>query len=470
MRTSINSALSAALTGFMLLSAQSAFSAKPDPDDPASIRGRNAPSAYDWSNKKTSNDKDADGIPDSIEEKPLNFGSVSITLKPDRKDVIILMDSVGADNSNKPTEEALAIFFKAFNAAPVKGLRGQTGIALHLITINPGALLDSKTNIGKFVNNEYDWSDLDFVKQYTIKTYNLQNVPSVYHYCLSCYSYGGTDSSGISRNKGATYAGFRTGGIDFICSLSGSQSNIQYAGMTGGTIMHEFGHNLGLTHGGYDHLNFKPNYISIMNYHFQFNGIMRSNGKAGIYDYSSVLLNPIDERKVNEKAGLGPKSSGLGTKVSYPGLIDPVTITITGDIRRNIDWNCNGFIDNKSYERNLNYPFDQDATWLVSEDNWENVNFTGGGQLKASSHELLPVAALGGSGDAALTGIPRPPNYKNRFTKAPDHLRCREVTESDKAAIEASPDRLSVEKILGPDMKLIKTTAGDLTLYELSCE
>ena len=35
-----------------------------------------------------------------------------------------------------------------------------------------------------------------------------------------------------------------------------------------GTFIHELGHNLNLTHGGSDHVNYKPNYIGIMNYWF----------------------------------------------------------------------------------------------------------------------------------------------------------------------------------------------------------
>ena len=37
--------------------------------------------------------------------------------------------------------------------------------------------------------------------------------------------------------------------------------------------MHELGHNLGLRHGGDDLPNFKPNYLSVMNYSFQLTGL-----------------------------------------------------------------------------------------------------------------------------------------------------------------------------------------------------
>src|SRR6185369_4859250 len=36
-----------------------------------------------------------------------------------------------------------------------------------------------------------------------------------------------------------------------------------------GIVMHELGHNLGLRHGGFEDTNYKPNYLSVMNYAFQ---------------------------------------------------------------------------------------------------------------------------------------------------------------------------------------------------------
>lgn len=39
------------------------------------------------------------------------------------------------------------------------------------------------------------------------------------------------------------------------------------------TLMHELGHNLGLRHGGFEDANYKPNYLSIMNYYYQFDGL-----------------------------------------------------------------------------------------------------------------------------------------------------------------------------------------------------
>lgn len=90
-----------------------------------------------------------------------------------------------------------------------------------------------------------------------------------------------------------------------------------------GTLMHELGHTLTLTHGGayynnpnapsaptYD-LNCKPNFISVMNYLFQVRGF--PDNPNGGFDYSGQMLPPLNESSsavgnipaLSEKAGVG---------------------------------------------------------------------------------------------------------------------------------------------------------------------
>jgi hypothetical protein len=55
-----------------------------------------------------------------------------------------------------------------------------------------------------------------------------------------------------------------------------------------GTFMHELGHNLNLRHGGIDDMNYKPNYLSIMSYTFQFDWIVGPGNRP--LDYSRWVL------------------------------------------------------------------------------------------------------------------------------------------------------------------------------------
>ncbi|MBW7885524.1 MAG: DUF11 domain-containing protein [Caldilineaceae bacterium] len=52
----------------------------------------------------------------------------------------------------------------------------------------------------------------------------------------------------------------------------------------GAMVMHEFGHNLNLVHGGFEVHNCKPNYVSVMNYYYA-EGIRQTNG-GSILDFS----------------------------------------------------------------------------------------------------------------------------------------------------------------------------------------
>ena len=54
-------------------------------------------------------------------------------------------------------------------------------------------------------------------------------------------------------------------------------------------FIHELGHNLGLKHGGTDNLNYKPNYLSVMNYFFQFGGVLRSGGGIAVVTNGTPL-------------------------------------------------------------------------------------------------------------------------------------------------------------------------------------
>lgn len=122
-----------------------------------------------------------------------------------------------------------------------------------------------------------------------------------------------TTSSSNCRGGSSGWAELR--GDDFAIALGGlrgfSPSKINE--MTAGTFMHELGHNLSLRHGGGANLNWKPNYLSVMNYAFQLTGIpYASTPGAGPdrfrLDYSDETLPTLDPQHLNETVGVQGES------------------------------------------------------------------------------------------------------------------------------------------------------------------
>ena len=114
--------------------------------------------------------------------------------------------------------------------------------------------------------------------------------------------------------------------------------------------MHELGHNLRLEHGGGDDVNYKPNYLSVMNYLYE-GGIPRADSigsnvpdRALTYlDYSEQALpisgntpGALDTTDLNEPAGLG---SGTADVFSY---FDANCTLRTAASNGPVDWDGDG--------------------------------------------------------------------------------------------------------------------------------
>ena len=95
--------------------------------------------------------------------------------------------------------------------------------------------------------------------------------------------------------------------------------------------MHEFGHNLNLQHGGGDSVNWKPNYLSTMNYWFQLGWIPPTPR----LDYSRGALANLTETNLNETVGI---SDGTDNTAFFCPNFKLAAGVGTGGI----DWNCDG--------------------------------------------------------------------------------------------------------------------------------
>jgi hypothetical protein len=126
-------------------------------------------------------------------------------------------------------------------------------------------------------------------------------------------------------------------------------------------FMHELGHNLGLLHGGAhtkgnDALaNYKPNYISVMNYDFQFGipyAAPGSNVPVGYrVDYSDTKLPDLNEASLDEN--LGVQDTAHPTDITY-SCADPFCSTPVPALGP-IDWNGNGTTTDTNVQSDLNH-------------------------------------------------------------------------------------------------------------------
>ncbi len=197
-----------------------------------------------------------------------------------------------------------------------------------------------------------------------------------------------------------------------------------------GTVMHELGHNLSLGHGGFENTNYKPNYLSIMNYLYRYvppadsyagqeyysyakntleidacasfyswDNFPYSSDKAGTLayvDFSSGSAPDIDENNINDTAGYGG---------SYPS----------------IDFNCDG-----SYNSGYSLDLNNDSSYTVLKDNndWNQVAVFSAGS--AGNIVYSSAADRSGPEEILAGGMRQLPGMENvsrglmGYSKGPD--------------------------------------------------
>jgi hypothetical protein len=351
-------------------------------------------------------DRDEDGLPNEWEEKGLDVdgdGKIDLDLPamgadPDRKDLFLEIDWMVAPQSCvwivcwggkdfSPTPAAINAVVKAFADAPVSNPDGSTGITLHVDSgpnsaMKAGATWGSRgrgnavkhvASLGNRVNGRYNWAAFQKLKDANFDDERRD----VFHYAIYADRYAGSGSSGISRGIKAA---------DLIVSQGAFNGGSGFTLVQErGTLMHEFGHNLGLRHGGADNLNRKPNYLSIMSYTFQFPGL-RVNGADGRLDYSPDLLDPLNEASLQEAVGLGPNAAvgNFGT-VWTCGNSPFLTDNAAGPV----NWNCAGSSTQSNVSADING--DGFRSTLTGQNDWINLKFDGGAIGLLGQSEPLPT-------------------------------------------------------------------------------
>lgn len=299
-------------------------------------------------------DRDGDGLFDSWETTGIHMdddGVVDLDLQslgasPDHKDLFLEIDWMQDQiHSHRPRDWTVNTVTDAFANAPVSNPDGSDGIAFHIDRSNNVA--HQPVPLGGWLIGGYDWSDFEAIKANNFD----RDRRFVYRYVVFVHSMPfhpilGFAPSGIAELPGN----------DFIVALGDSPGQVSEAG----TLMHELGHTLNLRHGGGDDVNYKPNYLSIMNYHFQHIGIPPTNR----IDYSRIALPSLDESTLNEKLGI---LDGADNTIYYllPG------VTTVGFGLGPIDWD-NDLIIETSVQADINGN-GQDDDVLTGYNDWANV-------------------------------------------------------------------------------------------------
>jgi hypothetical protein len=128
----------------------------------------------------------------------------------------------------------------------------------------------------------------------------------------------------------------------------------------GGAVMHELGHNLGLRHGGGDDNNWKPNYLSVMNYRFM-GGIpyAATPGSSVIVgarlDYSDAALPTLDEAHLDETLGVQGRPTDTDVTTWTAQETCPTCGSYgLGPTYGPLDWNMDGSATDRDVAIDLN--------------------------------------------------------------------------------------------------------------------
>jgi hypothetical protein len=307
-------------------------------------------------------DTDGDGLYDSWEKNGIDFdldGNIDLDLLAlgadwEHKDIFVEADYMAG---KRPNTDAIDDVKAAFSNAQVSNPDNVKGINLHFL-----------------LDEDVPWKEFtSFADYYALKNANFGTVDErlnvnaiqakkmTYRYCLFAdkLSINGIDPKCPGVAEGLVCD-------DFILAFGAFYDGVGVRKDQAAVFMHELGHALGLDHGGNTSVNYKPNYLSIMNYAFQFDRLMPTRP----LDFSYGNCIDLDESNLDEYKGIGQAKATVWKGPNNTILSDPSGMTI--------DWEYNGWIDNHTVKMNLNNYTSKGYPSLPNEilrdfNDWENL-------------------------------------------------------------------------------------------------
>lgn len=353
-------------------------------------------------------DDDGDGLCDAWEVRGIDANDdgmidLSIHTKPDHKDLFVEIDYMVCASGNppcptvhshSPRPAALSAVVNAFAAAPVPNPDGTTGITLHLQVDDAVPEIEPVRFLSDGAGAMDDFNDLKLGtprqacgadaggffgtlldRAHTNCEAILEARELVFRYAIFGHNHSHLiGSSGIAEIGGndlmVTLGGW--GGAPIRAGGGSADAVKARATAQAATLMHEFGHTLGLRHGGTDHINCKPNYLSVMSYSFQFPSLVSNRP----LDYSSVALPAVDENLLDENLGIqGP----AGRQTVYQPGRSPVRADADGPI----DWNRDGDVTDTAVSQDISNIVRKGPScatgikqFLAGFDDWSNLLYS----------------------------------------------------------------------------------------------
>ena len=335
-------------------------------------------------------DSDLDGIPDSAKVSGGTYAGLDLYAmgaRRGRRDIFLEVDYMtGNDAGTIPRREALQKMESAFAAK---------GIAMHIDagnlyapTFDPGAYNLGGGNAVAFSPCiELDTLGAGAGARAGCASFQMyKNGHSdvrrrlVFHYALFANSLnidGSAGPSGISEMSGNDMI-ITLGGYEFKTDSEIGRNML--INMQASTLMHEFGHNLGLQHGGHENVNYKPNHYSVMNYMYQFAGMSETpnsvhaaeryylaNGLKGVSYCGLVENSPCSDRFYMSY------SDGRGLPIDETRLSEADNIGRGSINGAYADWDNNGKLTGGTFARNVNPKDGYGRTVLKDYDEWSNL-------------------------------------------------------------------------------------------------